>query len=234
MSKRMLTPKEAIVPPSQASGGVPDPTSEYLRLASETPRTLSQPKKILVIFDLNGTLLHRPNRFFASRFIERPYTRTFLEYCIKTFTVAIWSSTRPENIRKMLSQILTPELQSQVVAIWGRDKFGLTPEDYRQRVQCYKRLTLLWDTPEVAEAHPDFLNGGRWSQKDTVLVDDSSEKSRAQPYNLLRVPEFEGDSYEPNFILPQVHDYLNECSRQENVSAYIKANPFKLNPDYLL
>ncbi|KAI1491070.1 HAD-like domain-containing protein [Biscogniauxia mediterranea] len=234
VSKRRMPPRETIIPPSKASGGVPDPTPEYLSLACATPRTLPEPRKILVILDLNGTLLHRPNRMYASRFIERPYTRTFLEYCIKTFTVAFWSSTRPENIKKMLAQLLTPELRSQVVAVWGRDKFGLTPDDYRQRVQCYKRLSFIWDAPEIAAAHPDFLNGGRWSQKDTVLVDDSSEKSRSEPYNLLEIPEFAGDTYEPNFILPQVHDYLNECSRQENVSAYMRANPFTVNPEFTL
>ncbi|KAI5921355.1 HAD-like domain-containing protein [Camillea tinctor] len=234
MSKRPLPERQPIVPPSKESGGIPEPTLQYLRLASAPPMILPHPRKILVIFDLNGTLLHRPSPTNPRLFVERPYTRTFLEYCINTFTVAIWSSTRPENMYKMLKQILRPELRDKVIAVWGRDKFGLTPEDYLQRVQCYKRLTYLWNDPDVAEAHPDYATGGRWSQLDTVLVDDSAEKSRSEPYNLLRIPEFEGDSFEPHFVLPQVHDYLNECSRQANVSAYIRQKPFALSSTYIL
>ncbi|KAI1079356.1 HAD-like domain-containing protein [Whalleya microplaca] len=220
-------------PPSLESGGIPEPTPEYLSNASLPPFVLPYTRRILVVIDLNGTLLFRPSRLDPTTFIERPHARTFLAYCIEAFTVVIWSSAKPRNVYKMASQLLTKPQQSRVVAIWGRDSFGLTFEDYNSRTQCYKRLSKLWDDPRVAASHPDAARGTRWSQKDTVLVDDSAEKARSEPYNLVEVPEFIGDPNEP-VMLPQVHDYLNELSRQVDISTYIRTSPFKPIDDWKL
>ncbi len=176
--------------------------------------------------------MFRPKRRKGSLFIERPHARRFLSYCIETFFVAIWSSATPNNVRNMCEQLISPDQLSKVVALWGRDRFGLTQKDYNQRVQCYKRLTKLWDAPRVAKSHPNYATGGRWSQADTVLIDDSPEKARAEPYNLVSIPEFGGDTNEPSDILPQVHDYINKCSRQADISTYIHASPFQPREDF--
>ncbi|KAI0490935.1 HAD-like domain-containing protein [Xylaria cf. heliscus] len=226
--------RDKIIHPSPASGGVPEPTPEYLEVASHPPFLLPYPRSILVVVDLNGTLLHRPNRHNPTRFIERPYARSFLSYCVNTFTVVIWSSARAQNVSNMCRQLLTSEDSAKVVAVWNRNYFGLSKEDFNQRVQCYKRLSALWNDPVVAASHPMASSGEKWSQLNTVLVDDSMEKARSEPFNLVQIPDFQGDAKEPGFVLPQVHDYLNECSRQANVSAYVKGHPFKINPTFTL
>ncbi|KAI1126060.1 HAD-like domain-containing protein [Nemania abortiva] len=226
--------RDKIIQPSLKSGGVPDPTQEYLTLASHPPFLLPQPRNMLVVVDLNGTLLHRPSRHSPTRFVERPYARPFLSYCVNTFTVVIWSSARPRNVSNMCNQLLTPEDRAKVVAVWNRDSFGLSKADYNQRVQCYKRLTALWNDPDVAASHPMAASGEKWSQLNTVLVDDSIEKARSEPFNLLQIPEFFGNAKEAGFVLPQVHDYLNDCSQQANVSSYIKGQPFKIKPEFAL
>ncbi|KAG4430292.1 hypothetical protein IFR05_014221 [Cadophora sp. M221] len=219
--------KDAIVPPSPASGGVPEPTPAYLA-ASVTPfRQLAQAQHLLIVIDLNGTLLFRPNKRAPSRFVARPHTARFLRYCIDTFNVVIWSSARPDNVKLMCDAILGEDLRRKVVAIWGREMFGLSPSDYAARTQCYKRLTKLWDEPEIAESHPAYQMGVRWDHTNTVLVDDSPEKGRSEPFNLISIPEFFGDENEPGQILPQVHDYLNSLSMHSSVAAYLKAHPFK-------
>lgn len=129
---------------------------------------------------------------------------------------------------------MTPEDSAKIVAIWGRDSFGLSQADYNQRTQCYKRLTALWNDPAIAASHPMAANGEKWSQLNTVLVDDSMEKARSEPYNLVQLPEFKGGAKELEFVLPQVHDYLNDCSLQANVSAFMKGRPFKVQPDFTL
>ncbi|KAK7747196.1 hypothetical protein SLS62_009138 [Diatrype stigma] len=220
--------------PSRASGGIPNPTPEYLVHASLPPLLLPHPRQILVVIDLNGTLLFRPSRKNPSQFVERPHARRFLSYCIDTFHVAIWSSAKPDNVRRMCDQLMTPEQRQRVVAIWGRDKFGLDAADYNRRVQCYKRLGALWGAHEVARTHPRFDEGVRWSQADTVLIDDSLEKARSEPYNLVPIPEFMGDPNEPGYILPQVHDYINECSRQADISTYIRMSPFQSKANFML
>jgi hypothetical protein len=219
--------RDAKVQPSKESGGVPNPTNAYLAASNAIPQPLQEPQHLLVVIDLNGTLLFRPSRRNPTKFTARPNTRQFLQYCINTFTVVIWSSAKPENVKNMCDAILTPELRKTVVAIWGRDKFGLSSTDYAMRTQCYKRLTKLWSDNKIARSHPLWASGRRWDQTNTVLVDDSPEKGKSEPFNLIEIPEFFGDEKESGEILPQVHDFLNHLSLHSNVSACLRAQPFK-------
>lgn len=223
--------RSPITPPSKASGGIPDPTSPYLARASFLPKRRAEPGPLLVVIDLNGTVLHRPDRRKSHSFRRRPHTDTFVRYCVETFWVVFWSSARPENVRRMVETLVSPEQLSRVVAVWGRDRFGLTPEDYNARTQCYKRLTALWDDPVVRSSFPadrPGYEGKCWDQGNTVLIDDSAEKARSEPHNAITIPEFTGDVNESLDILPKVHDYLNELCFQEDVSTYVRANPFKM------
>ncbi|KAK3403503.1 hypothetical protein B0T20DRAFT_401102 [Sordaria brevicollis] len=222
---------DPITPPSLESGGVPSPTFDYITRASLPTVTLSAPKPILVVIDLNGTLLHRPSRQRPTKFVERPFAKDFLKYCIDTFKVVIWSSARPQNVGFMCNQLLTKEQRTKVVAIWGRDRFGLTQADYDKRVQCYKRLKLLWADPAVKAAMPEGAEEKEWSQANTVLIDDSAEKARSEPYNCITLPEFVGDLKEKPQVLPMVQEYLNVLARQQDISAYVRVNPFSINVD---
>lgn len=214
-------------PPSKASGGVPDPTKLYLTQALGAPSLLPEPRRILIVVDLNGTLLYRPSKRHPFDFVERPHARRFLAYCLDTFHVAIWSSARPANVDNMVCQLLDPGQRERCLLTWARDRFGLAPVDYDARVQCYKRLTKIWADPAVVAA-------GRWDQSNTVLVDDSLEKARSEPYNILEIPEFSGVRSEPADVLPQVHDYLNLLCHQADISRFIRQNPFRLDPSYVL
>jgi hypothetical protein len=193
-------------------------------------------------------MLYRPSKKSPSKFVERPHARLFLSYCLSTFHVVIWSSARPDNVYSMSRRLLpNPDpydaanplsspaeqrLQQQaaaidprVLAVWGRDKFGLTDDDYGRRTMCYKRLSKIWDDPLIAAAHP---LGEPWNQGNTVLIDDTAEKARSEPYNTITIPEFSGDRNETPSVLPQVHDYLNELAYQADVSTYIRTRPFKI------
>lgn len=228
-SKRAMADKHSKDPrtqPSKASGGVPDPTPAYLALSAQPYVPLPEPQHLLVVIDLNGTLLHRPNRKNPTKFVARPNTLPFLRYCIDTFTVVIWSSARPDNVRNMCDAILTPSMREHVAAICGREKFNFTPTDYNANVQCYKRLSTLWRDETVSKSHPEYETGGRWDQTNTVLVDDSITKGRSEPFNLIEIPEFLGNYKEMGDILPQVHDYLNRLAIHSNVSSYLRTQPF--------
>ncbi|KAH8733328.1 HAD-like domain-containing protein [Ilyonectria robusta] len=220
--------------PSASSGGVPDPTPQYIAQALLNPQVLQQPRRILIVMDLNGTLLYRPNKRRPFHFVERPHARAFMSYCLETFYVAIWSSARPENVSKMVEQLLTPEQRERCLLVWARDQFGLSSADYDSKVQVYKRLTSIWSNPRVMSSHPAAHEGGRWDQTNTVLVDDSLEKARSEPFNLLQIPEFSGLATESQNVLPQVHDYLNSLSYQSDVSRFMRLASFKLDPRYVL
>ncbi|ATY66466.1 NIF domain [Cordyceps militaris] len=228
--------QDKVTVPSPESGGVPEPTKAYLRCASLAPSRLARPRRILIVMDLNGTLLHRPNKRRPSVFVDRPHARVFMEYLLTHFAVAVWSSARPENVHLMLASLLTPAQRARCAVVWGRDHFGLSRADYNSRVQCYKRLARVWADPGVMAAHPDARRGGCWDQSNTVLVDDSAEKARSEPHNLLRIPEYAGRAAAEDclFVLPQVHDYINELAHQADISRFIRETPFQLDPSYKL
>lgn len=184
--------------------------------------------------DLNGTLLYRPNRKRPFHFVERPHAARFLRYCLDTFHVVIWSSARPDNVKTMVANLLSKKDLDRCLLVWARDQLGLCKSDYDARVQCYKRLDRVWNHPAVLRAHPDAANGGRWDQSNTVLVDDSAEKGRSEPYNILALPEFTGMNDETAEVLPQVHDFINLLSWQSDISRYMREHPFKLDPNYAL
>lgn len=215
--------------PSAASGGVPNPSPQYLAQASLPPSRLPHPRKILVVMDLNGTLLYRKNKRVPSKFVVRTHTQEFLWYCLDTFVVAVWSSARPQNVNSMVDQLFTPEQRKKLAAVWGRDTLGLSKVDYNAKVQVYKRLDKLWHDPKVVAA-----SGQRWDQTNTVLVDDSTEKARSHPFNAIALPEFKGDLHGDGLVLPQVHDYLNACAQQRDISSFIRSNPFAFDPNFTL
>ncbi|SPN97231.1 uncharacterized protein DNG_00745 [Cephalotrichum gorgonifer] len=213
------------LPPSRASGGVPDATHAYLATSSLRPFPSPTPRPLLVIIDLNGTLIHRPSRRTnPTNFHARPHTAPFLNYVITTFTTMIWSSAKPENVRSVTDRLVDPSIRASLLAVWGRDTFGLTEKDYNDRVQCYKRLTKVWENGVVGASHP---MGEVWDQTNTVLIDDSFEKARSEPHNLIEIPEFSGNEGAEEDILPQVHTYLNTLSMQGDVSRYMRQNPFR-------
>lgn len=204
----------------------PQPTPEYLAQAAEAPTAVDTPNNILVILDLNGTVLHRPNKN-AKVMIERPFLKPFLRYLFSNFKVMVWSSAKPDNVKSLVNQSLDNSLRSQLVVQWGRDSFGLSPTNYNQNVQVYKNLKLVWSRDVIQQHHPEYATGGRFGQHNTVLIDDSSLKANAQPYNLLQIPEFtatpeqmEGDA------LREVAGYLEILRHQADVSKLINKEPF--------
>lgn len=216
--------RDPIVPPSIESGGVPEPRDYYLAGSLVPSLTALTLQPILIVIDLNGTILHRPKRSQSSNFIERPFTPHFMHYVLCNFKVVIWSSARPENVNKMVHKLLPGEQRTQLVAVWGRDRMGLSMADYSKRVQVYKRLERVWDDENIQLSHS---HQRRWDQTNTILIDDSFEKARSEPYNLIPVPEFDGSPEDPN-ILRKLAEYLDLVKMQTNVSAFIRQNPFRL------
>lgn len=81
---------------------------------------------------------------------------------------------------------------------------GLSREQYREKVQVYKRLEKVWADKIIQAKYPSLhagnevvdYEGGKWDQTNTVLIDDSNLKALAQPHNLLQVPEFENANHQ--------------------------------------
>lgn len=213
----------------------PKPTAEYIKQASETPGTLSAPRPLLIVLDLNGTLLYRTVRG-GSSFKARPHVKQFLQYLLKNHFVMVWSSARPYNVQKMCQKLLQQSEMDQLVVVWSRDDLRLSKRAYSEKVQVYKQLSWAWENESIQSKHPSRQNQQAkptaWSQADTVLIDDSIEKGASEPYNFLELEEFEAKHEQMKVdVLGQVVKYLETLSRQRDVSAFMRSKPFAFDAE---
>ena len=202
---------------------IPEPTSDYLKRASVPPIRLDSPQHLLIVLDLNGTLLIR--RPGSKSYHPRPCLQPFLDYCLANHFLLIWSSAMPANVQGVCSKLFTPSQRSLLLGEWGRDTFGLTSKKYRERVQVYKRLSWVWAEKGIQALHPWAEHGVKWDQGNTVLIDDSSEKGRSEPWNLVQVPGFvkEKKKVEEGDVLAQVVGWMEEARGWSDISGFIWA-----------
>lgn len=205
----------------------PQPTDLYLSQASEEPSVAESPSHLLVILDLNGTVLYRPSKNSTTKMIARPYLSPFLRYLFQNFKVMVWSSARPANVKALVDQALEKDLKDMMVATWARDTFGLSSANFNQNVQVYKNLRLIWSRDQIQQHHPQYEAGQRFGQHNTVLIDDSALKASAQPHNLLEIPDFEATPEQmAGDVLREVAGYLEVLRQQSDVSKFIRKEPF--------
>ncbi|KAK6437013.1 hypothetical protein LTR95_006788 [Oleoguttula sp. CCFEE 5521] len=198
------------------------------------------PVPLLIVLDLNGTLLsrHPKNRQHVKL---RPHLNKFLEYLFTRHKVVIWSSATPESVTAMLGKIFFPEgdaVQSRansddlmewyncIVAMWNRKHLDLG-DFYWQNPQVYKQLSRLWADPNIQST----CSGGQWDQFNTLLIDDSLEKAASEPHNLVQIKEMVWKEDDQGVeVLAQVAKYISKASNYRNVSAFVKESPFKHDP----
>lgn len=201
----------------------PVPTEAYLEQASQTPKLRSRPQPLLIILDMNGTLIFRKRKKLPPSFVRRAGLDHFLDELTQKYAVMIWSSSRPATVDAVCQQLFSMDKKRNIVAMWGRDKFDLTNVQYNAKLQVYKELRKVWADPNIQTAHPrskpvstkrsggrfsesnekrrqnnsdetqSFPAGQRWDQSNTILIDDSKIKALSEPYNILEIPEFTGD-----------------------------------------
>ena len=138
---------------------VPSASEAYLKQAQQQPiKTKKRP--LLVILDLNGTLIYRKHRKFPPVFVERPGLREFLDELCNKYSVMVWTSSKPETCEAIVSTLFPTtgkKKKQKLVAYWGRDKFGLSQRQYNAKLQVYKELQKVWSAPEIQREYPSKL-----------------------------------------------------------------------------
>ncbi|PYI27298.1 HAD-like protein [Aspergillus indologenus CBS 114.80] len=217
-NKRRSPSCEPLAPPS--------PTAEYLQQSSLPPKRNGSSKPLLVILDLNGTLVHRKHRMFPPSFVERAGLKGFRQSLLRKYKVMVWSSSQPFTVQNLCNRIFPGTTRKELVAEWGRDKFPLTSSQYRSKTQVYKTLDTVWRDPSIQASYPRFrgkqwqpTETQGWDQTNTILIDDSKLKAISEPYNILEIPEFTGDRGPgDNQTLTRVLELLEELSKYDDVS----------------
>lgn len=193
------------------------PSQQYLDNVKETSVTLKEPKNQLLILDLNGTLVSRAPR--NTTMYVRPYSNLFFDYIFQNFTVMVWSSAQPHSVDFMCRMF--GSYKSKISAIWDRTSFGLNSHQFRNKVTTIKDLEKVWQ----------HFGSEVFNATNTILLDDSPNKTVLQPFNVIHPIEFEhhstafssnGDSE-----LIQILDYLKIIRYQSNVANYIKSHPYE-------
>ncbi|KAJ6134218.1 hypothetical protein N7523_000540 [Penicillium sp. IBT 18751x] len=205
---------------------VPVPDKAYMETASKVPRRRNSPRPLLVILDLNGTLILRKHKRLPPSFARRHGLGEFLEELTRKHSVMVWSSSKPQTVNAICERLFPGDKAKTLVAQWGRDKFGLTSVQYNSKLQVYKELHKVWRDRQVQSTYPDhnptdseFPSSHCWDQSNTILIDDSKLKALSEPYNILEIPEFTNNpSIDESTLFQKVLARLEYLSYYDDVS----------------
>ncbi|KAJ5092335.1 hypothetical protein NUU61_007205 [Penicillium alfredii] len=230
---------------------IPSPTEAYMQQALQTPQPCTFPRPLLVILDLNGTLIYRKQRKFPPKFARRTHLDWFLDVLTNKYAVMIWSSSKPETVNAVCQELFPAERQKSVVALWGRDKFGLSHAQYNNKIQVYKELHKVWANTNIQATYPgnehlktspakgsggkfrahnkkrqqtnSLSPGQRWDQTNTILIDDSKLKALSEPFNILEIPEFTNDpAIDESTLFVNILHRLDVLAHHDDVSKLLR------------
>ncbi|RHZ45770.1 NIF domain protein [Aspergillus thermomutatus] len=227
------------IPPRDRKSKTPEPpapTKEYLAQSLLPPKLHPSRQPLLVILDLNGTLIFRKHRRLPPSFAKRTGLDQFLDALLNNYKVMIWSSSQPETVNAVCEKLFPGEKRHSLVAEWGRDKLNLSQAQYRSKVQVYKTLETVWSNKEIQASYPSShqkrrsktkkwaaRGKSRWDQTNTVLIDDSKLKALSEPYNILEIPEFtNAPGIDESRIFPKVLECLEALAQYDDVSKLLQ------------
>jgi hypothetical protein len=195
------------------------------------------PKKKLLIFNLNGFLLHRVHlrdkkaipksrtpdykyRYFL--LFKRPFSEEFMKFCLERFEVGLWSSAMEHNIDGALACAMG-ESKNKLLFVWDQDKCrdsGFKSLENNKKPLFFKELKNVWDTVK---------KGGPYSAANTLLIDDKPYKSFLNPPNTSIFTEsYDPEDKEDKALDPngELCKYLKGLAEAEDVQSYVKENAF--------
>lgn len=209
----------------------PSATKKYLNQSALSPKLTSSPQPLLIILDLNGTLIYRKTKKFPPSFSRRAGLDEFLNVLVEKYKVMIWSSSTPPTVAAVCRKLFPESKRNELVAEWGRDKLGLSKSEYNSKIQVYKTLETVWNNKQIQASYPGKAQKGgpkakkqasRWDQTNTVLIDDSKLKALSEPYNLIEIPEFTNNpAIDESDIFPKVLQRLELLAKCDDVSKMV-------------
>ena len=192
---------------------VPAATLQYLNQASLKPEEVPSKRPLLIILDLNGTLIHRKVRKLPPKFTKRAGLDHFLAALIKNYKVMIWSSSQPPTVNAVCEQLFPGVMHDELVALWGRDKFGLTDRQYKNKIQVYKELHKVWADPVIQGSFP-----GNEDLKNRPVMPNDKAASEVAKNRSLRANQQNASSLPPGQRWDQTNTILIDDSKLKALS----------------
>lgn len=144
----------------------------------------------LVVLDLNGAILDaakvlvrdpngRPIPYLAktrSKYIYlRPGAHAFLRWLVDHFDVGIWTSCIERNAHDIVKVAVPHDLQKRLKFVYHRGHCELLPGPGYRTIKDLRRVWKRWP---------------QYGPRNTWAVDDTADKYRYQPENLLTLAEY--------------------------------------------
>lgn len=221
---------------------------------SNTPNN----KRILLVLDLNGTLLDRISKPGSSSLSEkrhqhlpdpailfpdyvinkqkvylRPFLDTFLSTIFQHFHVAAWTSATTKNMVPLVEQVFG-EYRKDLVFAWDRNYCTLVPDS--KTFESIKDLRKIWEDDRVFSAKGS-LEKLKFSETNTILLDDTDLKSRLTPRSSLSIPSYlvtDGQKqWENDTTLLHVLAYLTELSKNNEAPSFDVRDYLEQNALYI-
>lgn len=140
----------------------------------------------------------------------RPYLRKFLMIISARHNVAIWSAAQPMTINPLLDEMsritdLKPSFRERCTYILDRSKCRPDQDKRNGRFSVVKYLPDLWSLPpprtsstsseSTAQMPSEGPAGLDFTERNTIIVDDTFSKVRFQPNSALVLPEYNIHNY---------------------------------------
>jgi hypothetical protein len=185
-----------------------------MQQSSQEPQQSSSRRPLLIILDLNGTLIFRKKRVFPPKFARRAGLDQFLASLIKNYSVMIWSSSQPPTVNAVCEKLFPGAMHDKIVALWGRDKFGLTQRQYNNKLQVYKQLQKVWETPSIQGAFP-----GNESLRDVPSTPaTTSRRAMVQKASVQQKAQADTKNLQPGHRWDQTNTILIDDSKLKALS----------------
>lgn len=172
------------------------------------PSTTDKKSDILIILDLDETLIHATEKklnkkedfkIFNYFVYNRPHLVFFLQELSKHFKMGIWSSGSDDYVQKIINKITPKDIQFEIV--WGRSRCSIK-RDFESQDYCYeKRL--------------DKLKRKGFKLEKILLIDDSPEKAKKNYGNAIYIKEFIDDNRDNELL--KLLKYLISLKNVENI-----------------
>lgn len=164
--------------------------------------------EFLVILDIDETLIHATARplkrdydFQTSWYFvyKRPHVHEFIEFCLKHFKVAVWTSAG-DGFAEVVIKELFP-IDSKLEFVWS-----------------YERCTPTLDLGSFGIIHLKNLNKVKrqgYQLERVIMIDDTPEKLAKNYGNLVQVTEYRGQVHDNELL--KLMQYLLHLKNVEDI-----------------
>jgi hypothetical protein len=223
----MLQQQRQQSPPLPAAVPPPPPPRR-----PQSPTTSNGQKKVLVLLDMNGTLLLR----LKGRLGKAPPTfqHAGLNYYLRAGVVELVQMLRqhPRCTLAFYTSMRESNALPAVLHITGGVRVEIYDRDYNKADTKGRKDAKSWDT--MRDMDKIWSTRGRaghgFDATSTLMVDDTDRKMRHAPRNLVRVPEFKEAAHRDDGTMATLIEYLrgllDNCG-DGDVRDYVEAVPYQ-------